>query len=162
MKADDLEQRMRDLPLRQLPAEWKGPILKAAREAALRTAGATTVTSSVFGWCKMLSNLSARLAATRHPTPDTRPALLWPCPRAWAGLAVVWAGILAFQWVSADTEPAVIAQDNAPPSPSLLQMVKEQRQRLAQLTGQWEAPAEPARAYRPKPKSERQLDWSFA
>ncbi len=151
MKADDLEQRIQGQRLKPIPAEWREPILAAAHEAA-RAAGTANEGGSVRGWRALLTALNSQLAG-----------YLWPCPKAWAGLAAVWVAILMFRWTGSEAGSVMTAQDQAPPSPAMLQLVKEQQQLLAQLTGNLGSPAaEPAPAYRPKPKSVRQLSWSFA
>jgi anti-sigma factor RsiW len=61
--------------------------------------------------------------------------LLWPCPQAWAGLAAAWAVILAVNLATAGDTPAVEVRRAEPPSRELRQLLKAQRQMLAELGG---------------------------
>ena len=73
--------------------------------------------------------------------------LLWPHPKAWAGLAALWVVILAANFAARDPLPAREARNATPPSPQLREMLKQQEQLLAELVGPIERPA----AGRPKP-----------
>ncbi len=132
MKPDDFEQRLRQEPLRPVPAEWREEILSAAQAAAARP-----------------STLDP------HSTPWWR-AMLWPCPQAWAGLAAAWLVILTLSFMMRD-EPRMVARPDPVPPPTQVQAeLKEQRRLLLELAGLREAgnavrPASPAT----KPRSER-------
>ena len=97
-------------------------------------------------------------ARPRPSTLDPRPGLLstlnhqlstllWPHPKAWAGLAAVWVVILAVNFAARDPLPVREAMNATPPSPQFREMLKEQEQLLAELVGPIETPA----ANRPKP-----------
>lgn len=75
-----------------------------------------------------------RPAHEAHPTSWWR-ELLWPCPQAWAGLAAVWAVILAVNFVSSGDAPRIEARRREPPSREIWQMLQQQRQMLAELGG---------------------------
>jgi anti-sigma factor RsiW len=83
-------------------------------------------------------------------------ALLWPHPKAWAGLAAVWLVILAVNFATRETAPTLQARSVAPISPDTLRLLKQQEQLLADLSGRSE-PREAGRpkAILPRPRTER-------
>jgi hypothetical protein len=126
MNEDDFEQRLRRQPMRQVPPAWRDQILSAADGA--KTAGPA--------WHFGLSRLNAHLCA-----------LLWPSPKAWGGLAVVW--LLVFVLNHSPAEKATLSASRKTPRPSLemLSAWREQESLLAELL----LPREPAVAQRPQP-----------
>jgi len=137
MKPDDFEQRLRQQPLRQVPAAWREEILSAARATA----------------------------RSRPSTPDPRPSwlstLLWPNPKAWAGLAALWVLVFALHFAARDGSPA-IAKQSAPLSPQVLMALREQEQLVAELIGRSEAPdADRPQPAAPRPHSHRQETFSM-
>ena len=80
--------------------------------------------------------------------------LVWPYRRAWAGLAVLWLGLLAAQ-VELRGPAAGVASGRSIPSAEVLQSLQEQRRVLAQLLQPAPlSPAEPPRRV-PGPRSVR-------
>jgi len=73
-REDPLEERLRRLEWRPLPESWREEILVAAEDDRRPAAGRAGLLQRV----KPLLN-----------------ELLWPSPRAWAGLAAVWVALLA-------------------------------------------------------------------
>jgi hypothetical protein len=138
MKPDNFEQHLQRQPLRQIPGEWREEILTAAESAA----------------------------ATRHPSPITRPSwlstlnsqlstILWPHPKAWAGLAAVWILILAVDFSTRDQSP-VAAVKSTPPSPEVIVELRQQQRLLAELIGSRdERDANRSKSFVPLPRSER-------
>jgi hypothetical protein len=145
MNRDDFENNLQRQSLRQLPATWHEEILAAAHVAAgsrLSTLGSRP------SW---LSILNHQLSA-----------ILWPSPKAWAGLAAVWLVILAANLATRDGSP-VLARSALPPSPTVLAELRQQRRLLAELIGQ-NVPleAEPAGSSSPRPRSEALLEVKLA
>jgi len=138
MKPDEFEETLQRQPLRPIPQGWRAEILRNAQAAA----------------------------GSRLPTLDTRPsllsilnsqlsALLWPSPRAWAGLAAVWVAILAMNLAARDKSPT-IAKDVTPPSPEMIMALRQQERLLAELVERPEPrETERSKAVPPRPRSER-------
>src|SRR5208282_5364385 len=132
MKPEDFEQKLPRQPLRQIPPEWRGEILSAAERASRPAPHAS-----------FLSTLNHQLST-----------ILWPHPKAWAGLAAVWILIFAVDFSMRDTTP-VMAEKAAPPSPEVIVELKQQQRMLAELIEAGQArEAEPPR-FLPQPRSER-------
>jgi hypothetical protein len=135
---DDFEQKLQRQPLRQVPAEWRGEILAVAESAA----------------------------AARHPSPVTRPSwlstlnsqlstILWPHPKAWAGLAAVWILIFVVNFSTRDQSP-VVAEKSTPPSPEVMVELRQQQRMLAELIGPRDIrDADQSKLFVPHPRSER-------
>ena len=131
MKMDDFEQRLQRQPLRQIPVEWRGEILSAAKHASRPAPRGS-----------FLSTISYQLST-----------LLWPHPKAWAGLAAVWILIFAVNFSIRDKAP-VMAEKSAPPSPEVIVQLRQQQRMLAELIGAREThDAEPQQFF-PRPRSE--------
>jgi hypothetical protein len=138
MNSDDFEKRLQRLPLREIPAEWREEILQ----------GAETPRHSAFVIRhSFLATLSSKLST-----------LLWPHPKAWAGLAAAWVLIVAAHFAFNDSSTQV-AKKAEPPSPEVLVILQQQQRLLAELVG----PTMPREADRPKrntaqPRSERRME----
>ncbi len=94
MKPDHLEERLRELPERDLPEAWREEILRAARGAIPHENRASEV--NCIPWWR---------------------AWLWPCPAAWVGVATAWCVILALHFVTARTAQTTASQNAPPPVP---------------------------------------------
>lgn len=138
MKPEAFENKLSSQPLKRVPAEWRAEILAAARaEAAPRPASP----ASRFVW---LAALERRLAS-----------LLWPHPRAWAGLAAAWVLILAVNLSMREATPARMERP-VQPAAELAADVRQQRLMLAELMGATEARvADRQLPLLPKPHSSR-------
>jgi len=135
---EPIESRLSRQPLRQIPADWRGEILVTARDAQV----------------------------SRHPSPVTRNAwlstinhqlstLLWPHPRAWAGLAAAWIFIIAVNFSMRDSSPRM-AEKSSPPSPEVIVELRQQQLLLAELMGSRETrDADRPRIFTPRPRGER-------
>jgi hypothetical protein len=119
MNPDDFEKRLQRQPLRQVPSEWRAEILQHA--ASSRPSFVTTH--------------SQRLSA-----------ILWPHPKAWAGLCAAWVLIFTVHFATSD-HSQVVAKKAEPPSPQVLAALQQQKRLLAELVGQ----SSPQDADRPKP-----------
>lgn len=134
MKHDEpFEHRLQRQPLRPVPSAWRAEILSAAERAA----GSSHV-----------SRLTPHASCWRE--------LFWPHPQAWAALAVVWVVILAVNLTAAGDVPAVQARHAESPSRELREMLRQQRQMLAELGGATEKlEGRQARPVTPQPRSQR-------
>ena len=131
MKPDAFEQRLSRQPLKPLPGEWRAEILAVAREARVMRHSSFVI---------------------RHSWLAT---LLWPHPKAWAGLAAVWLVILALNFSMRDTPP-VVAKKFTSPSPTLVAELRREQKMLAELIGPADlSVADRPRILFPKPRSER-------
>jgi hypothetical protein len=105
-------------------------------------------------------------AAARNPSPVTRlswfstlnsqlSTILWPYPKAWAGLAAVWILILAVDFSARDKTP-VMAEKSSPPSPEVIVELRQQQRMLAELIGPRDTrDADRSKSFVPQPRSER-------
>ena len=135
MKPDDFELKLRQQALRQIPGEWRAEILASCREAK---AGCRERENS------LLSILVSRLSA-----------ILWPHPRAWAGLAAVWILIFAVDFSIRDKTP-LVAEKSAPPSPQVIAELRQQQRMLAELIGARDtSDADRSKSLVPPPRSQR-------
>lgn len=131
---DQFEQRLRRQPEKPIPAGWRAEILGACREARVEKRRPER------DW---LSTFAARLST-----------VLWPHPKAWAGLAAVWISIFILHFSVRDTTP-VAAEKSAPPSPELVVELRQQQKMLAELVGAPEVRvADRQPRFTPKPRSE--------
>lgn len=140
---DNFEKRLQQTAPREIPSTWRNDILRQATSAAKERNSDTESSVSIFEMAK------ARLTA-----------LFCPAPRAWAGLAIVWAVILVMN-LSATVEPTTTAMTSPLPAEQARQAVKEKQLLLAELAGRTEArEAEQPRATSPGPRSQRREETS--
>ena len=138
MKPEEFENQLSAQPLKRVPGEWRAEILAAARAEAVPRHSAP---ASRQVW---LAALAPRLAG-----------LLWPHPKAWAGLAAVWVVILITNLSLHEALPAGVGKP-ARPSPELAAELRQQRKMLAELIDPAEAKwADRQPLLSPKPRSER-------
>ena len=138
MNGDDIfEKRLKEVPHRPIPAQWRRDILRASRAAA------PARNSPLSAW-------AARIAAANSVVSR----MLWPHPKAWIGLTAVWLLILVLTLAEREPEQAQFVRAVAPPSPQMLEMLREQEQLLAELVGSTER-AEPHPPVLPQPRSQR-------
>jgi hypothetical protein len=135
MKPDDLERRIGRQPLRPIPPEWREQILAAARQAGAPVPAAR-LQPRERPWRSLLSSLDSLLAP-----------ILWPSPKAWAGLATLWIGILGLHLATRES-PGPVAKRVAPPLSEILMARAQQERLLAELMPRqdWPATARPKRA----------------
>ncbi|MHB8523589.1 MAG: hypothetical protein ACYDH9_22925 [Limisphaerales bacterium] len=79
--------------------------------------------------------------------------LVWPCRRAWIGLAAAWLMILFLNHPAADGPPVARVKPEAP-SAAMITLLREQRELARELTSLSAEPEAPAPA--PQPHSELQ------
>ncbi len=133
---EQFEQRLRRQPVKQVPGEWRAEILAAAAADVNRRPKV-----SQHSW----------LATIRHQLVS----LLWPHPKAWAGLATVWVCIFALNFSLRD-RPGVLAGKTQSPSPEMVAQLKQQHRMLAELIGAPEVQvADRQRLLLSKPRSGR-------
>ena len=126
----EFEKELQRQPQRPLPPAWRAEILSAARQAAPRRQLSPVVPRTLF------STLSAQLST-----------VLWPHPRAWAGLAAIWLLIFALDFTAHEPSGRKVAGQAGPPSPQMRELLQAQEQLMAELVG----PFEPAENRQPKP-----------
>ena len=131
--SDDFEQNLQRQSLRQVPPEWRAEILAAAHDA------------QVVRQTPHITHRSWRSTINHQLS-----TLLWPHPKAWAGLAAVWVFILVLNFSMRDKSPA-LAEKSSPPSPEVIVQLKQQQRMFAELMG----PRDPAVADRPKTQTPR-------
>ncbi len=131
---DEFEQKLQRQPLRRIPADWREEILREGRRAAVLEIGdADTASLPQRSWFS---------------------TILWPHPKAWAGLAAVWILILAVDFSICD-KTAVVAEKSTPPSPEVIVELKQQQRMLAELIGAREMQDAEPQKFLPRPHSER-------
>jgi hypothetical protein len=134
-ETEQFEQRLRRQSLKKIPGEWRAEILSAASGSQI------TRHASPASW---LSTLNQKLST-----------LLWPHPKAWAGLAAVWVGILILNLSQRDQSPAA-AEKFSPPPPEIMAELRQQKLLFAELMGSPETPeADRRKNVPPGPRSER-------
>jgi hypothetical protein len=128
---DQFEKRLRGQPCRPVPPSWREEILRTARAAApgspARAGRQPASSSTVAAWLW---------------------GLLWPHPRAWAGLAALWLVVLGFNLATREPGRQEMARRAPRPSPQMRELLRQQEQLLAELVG----PIGRAEAARPKPE----------
>ena len=137
MNADDFEERLRNQPLREVPVDWRSQILSAAEKAT----GSTKChpVGSVF---TSTTTLRAQVVS-----------LLWPSPKIWAGLAVIW--LLLAVANQATFNPTKLSADSvARPAAVTIAAWKEQQRILAELMQPGATPREASSPTKPGPRSE--------
>jgi hypothetical protein len=143
---EQFEQRLRRQPVKKVPGEWRAEILRTARAAEVNrreeeVSREFKVAARGSSW---LSTISYQLST-----------LLWPHPKAWAGLAAVWICIFALNF-SLREKPPTLAEKTPPPSPEMVAQLKQQHKMLAELIGAPEIQvADRQRLLAPKPRSGR-------
>jgi hypothetical protein len=143
---DAFEQKLASMPLRQVPAEWRAEMLSLAESARERSRAPAP--SRVSNW------LASLWRCVTKPS-----SLLWPSPAAWAGLAVIWLGILALNHAAGDKNP-VLAGRLPGSDPGIFLTWKDQERLWTELAPPREVPvAEPARATIPQRRSERRPEF---
>ncbi len=127
---NEFEKKLQEQNFRSIPSNWRTNILQSAKSQA--------ESKETF-----LSRLNTQITA-----------LLWPHPKAWAGVAAAWVLILGANiTMNGDTNRSGFKSGQAPLAYS--ERLREQQQLLVQLT-QTPAPvAEPPKVFKPRPHSER-------
>ena len=132
-ETEQFENRLRRQPLKKIPAAWRAEFFREGRRAA--------VPNNKWDW---LSTINHQLST-----------LLWPHPKAWAGLAAVWVFIFVLNFSMHDPAP-MVAEKSQPPSPEVLVELKKQQLLFAELVGTHEiSDADQPKIFSPKPRSER-------
>src|SRR5713226_4434921 len=147
MNSDDFEQRLQRQPPRQIPPEWRAEILSKAHHASRITHSSRrsqTKADHVSFWRVIISTLNSQLST-----------LLWPSPKAWGSLAVIWLLLLIVNASMSDKSISV-AGALSRPAPERLMAWREQERLLTELLGPREMPvAEKPKPAASSPRSER-------
>lgn len=139
MNDSEFEKHLQRQPLRPIPHEWRTEILQQATSADSR-----------------------RLTHDRRPS--FLSALLWPHPKAWAGLAAVWVLIYALRFASQDNLPKMAQASPSSPQEMVVKL-KEQQQILAELIASSSSQThdmDRPKPFIPQPHSERRTASSMA
>jgi hypothetical protein len=137
-ETEQFERRLSRQSLQQIPGEWRAKIVAAACDAQASRSPKPVAHRSL-------------LSTIRHQLSS----LLWPHPKAWAGLATVWVFILAVNFSTRDKTP-VIAEKAVPPSPEVTAELRQQKLLFAELIGPAETQvADRQKYFLPRPRSER-------
>jgi hypothetical protein len=160
---DPFEKRLSEIPMRNIPADWRNEILlpnagapvPVAAGFSLRAAGGSL--AWVCGFIRRSRKLklaaTAATAATAAPLEGSREECgvfsplrqcLWPHPAAWGTLTAAWVVIVALN-VSSGVTFVSLARREAPvpPSPELLALLSEQRALLRSLLAEPTPPPPP-------------------
>ena len=133
-ETEQIEQRLRRQPVKKIPAEWRGEILRAA-SAEIRAAD--TASLSYRGWRAALANV------------------FWPNLAAWGALAAVWFFIFILNLSMREPLPATVAKAS-PTMPETIVELKKQQRMFAELVGPREEPVvDRSKTYSPRPRGER-------
>jgi hypothetical protein len=135
MNSDDFEKRLQRQPLRRVPPDWREKILK---EASSSRHPSFVIRHS------LLSTINSGLST-----------LLWPNPKAWAGLGAVWVLIFALHFASRENSQ-VLATAPASKNAGFFMTLKDEQRTLVELMGNNQpGDAEQSRPSGSKPRSER-------
>ena len=138
---EPFEQRLNRQPLRPVPAEWRAGILRAAQAVHLNEKSVRRPAAGQTGWRQVVGRELM--------------ALVWPNPKAWAGLAAVWALIAIVNFSMRDTTPRT-AEKSPPPSSAAMAELRNQQRMFVELSGQGETQEADRQKNIPlKPHSER-------
>jgi hypothetical protein len=145
---EQFEQRLRQQRVKKIPGKWRAEILAIAREAQ-------PIRHSSFD-IRSPRQSRAEAGHSRLSTINQKlSTLLWPHPKAWAGLAAVWVCIFALNFSMRD-KPVVLAAKASFSSPEVMAELKQQQKMLAELIGPVELRvADRQRLLPSKPHSER-------
>lgn len=131
------EHRLRQQPLKQIPATWRNEIIAAARDASKETHASRT---------------------TRHVPRFTFQTILqriiWPHPKGWLALGASWLVIAVLNISSRETGRTAPARESAP-SVAEAHELAQQKLLFAELIGQATADAELPKVKSPRPHSWR-------
>jgi hypothetical protein len=130
---EQFEKRLQRQPLREVPRTWRNEILLAARKSVVREPTSRRTQGTWFSVLK-----------------DQLSTLLSPHPRAWAGLAAIWLVIIAVNFASREDSITMAKGRVTPPSQQMREMLREQKQMLAELFDQPATDRIKVRAPRPQ------------
>jgi hypothetical protein len=144
MKPDPFEKRLQRQPLRPVPPDWRSDILAAARVARVARVARAPVCAVRPVPQSWLSTINYQLST-----------ILWPHPKAWAGLAAVWVVIALLNVAMREDSAACVVAKLAPPSPEMLVELRQQQKLFAELVGpREEREADRSKAYKVHPRTE--------
>ena len=134
MKPDEFEQELEKQRLRPVPPAWRAGILEAARNAAGSQISHPSNHARVSWWRE----------------------LFWPCPQAWAGLAVVWLVIFTLHLTKPAEGPSFAGPSIMPPLDQPTQLSTQRAELVRLLENAPEsAPSRSLPRALPGPRSER-------
>jgi hypothetical protein len=135
-ETEQFERRLKRQSLKKIPGEWREEIVGQA--------------SSLSPFAKAKKSETGRMPVLL----SICRALLWPNPKAWAGLAAIWLFIFAVNFSIRDKTP-VVAENISSPSPEMLAELRQQQKMFVELLGVNETRvADRQKIFLPKPQSE--------
>jgi len=136
MKTDDFENSLRAPAFRPIPADWREEILKNAKDNQPHE---ERLQPSIVWWRQ----------------------LLWPCPKAWGGLAAIWVLLLICHWSTSEKQTVSVAQTPPPTQndiPIVTVMAFQSRSWNVLFDPSYAPPVAPKKPFVPRPRSERKTN----
>jgi anti-sigma factor RsiW len=147
-------------PTQAMRTRWAGAVQASTAQAAAGQFGLRG-SAALPGWVQgSAAQAGARGSLLKNIFRNVWRELIWPCRRAWVGLAAVWLALLAANARMSDPQLAGARSSSAA---AMVQSWEEQTRVLAELTQPGVAyapvniPAAPSNP--PRPRSARERDW---
>jgi anti-sigma factor RsiW len=149
-------------PTQVMRTRWAGAVQASTAQAAAGKSGLRG-SAALPGWVQgSAAQAGARGSLPKNIFRNVWREMIWPCRRAWVGLAAVWLALLAVNARLSDPQSAGARSSSAA---AMVQSWEEQTRVLAELTqpGIVRAPVNtPAAPFDPpRPRSAREQEWQI-